>query len=92
MDEKSLTRLKELTADNSHTLALWFIARELDNKMNGAFGDYQDGFANIFAEHMLVGEVSDELNNRALLLQKAMFRRISDAFGDEQKEAIRMCL
>ena len=76
----NLERLKELTADNEHLLALWFIAKEyrLD----------ADVYADMVCEQLLAGEVSDDLNRRYLAATKELLSRIPK----EEAEAVRLCL
>lgn len=92
MNEQSLTTLKNLTEENEHILALWYIAKQCDLEVSGAFSDYQDGFANMVAEHMCAGGISNDLDSRVKQLMIAMFKRIKSAFGEDSAETIRMCL
>lgn len=79
-------RLKELTAENEHMLARWFIAQhfELTNTRNA--------FANMLAEQILAGRMSDEANDVMLSLTKDMLRYVAAVHGLAVSEQVRICL
>lgn len=80
----NLERLRELTADNEHLLALWFIAREYDLE--------SAPYADLVCEHLLAGEISDDLNQRYLAATKDVLDKVRLKYPDEDVSAIRMCL
>lgn len=69
-----LPRLRELTQDNYHALALWYAAGCL-NASGGLFDDYVGAFAEIVCRHLLEGEMSDDLNRKMIELSNSMFSR-----------------
>lgn len=84
-------RLRELTQDNEHTLALWFIASRLNDE-TGNFCDQEDGLARLFAEHMLDGELTAELHRQYLNHFDGLLNRVTQCFGVEFSKQIRACL
>lgn len=81
-----LERLKDLTQENNHLLARWYIARQFE------LVNTRNAFANMLAEHALAGQVSDELNNQRLSLTKDMFGYITAVHGSSVSNEVRSCL
>jgi hypothetical protein len=84
-------RLRELTSDNEHTLALWFIASRL-NDGSGQFCDQESFAARLFAEHMLAGELTSDLHQQYLHSSDGLMARIGQCFGADFAQRIRGCL
>lgn len=91
LTEAGLNRLAELTDEDETILALWFVARAYDTE--NAFGDLQDGFANLLCEQTLAGgSIDTDLQCRVGTLQEVMLMRIKANFGAAQAEHIRIRL
>lgn len=84
-------RLRELTQDNQHTLALWFIASRL-NEASDQFCDQESFAAHLFAEHMLAGELTSDLHQQYLHSFDGLIARIAQCFGADFAQRIRSCL
>jgi hypothetical protein len=81
-----LARLKELTEENEHMLARWYVAKQFE------FTNTRNAFANMLAEHILAGEMSDALNDVMVSLTNDMLRYLEAVHGKAVHDRVRACL